>query len=181
MTSGDGGILLTNDEKLYDLAKGISSFGYGYPEPILASNYRISEFQAAVLRVQFKRLDGQRETRWKNFQYLIEKLEGIEGITVPSIDERVTRWSVYFLFARYDRQAFGGISKQRFIEAVQAEGIEVIGEGYSPLYRYPLLERLADEESFDMWLYNFLLGARPDIDDVVDAIRKVRENIDELR
>jgi hypothetical protein len=32
-----------------------------------------------------------------------------------------------------------------------------------------------------MWLYNFLLGARPDIDDVVDAIRKVRENIDELR
>jgi hypothetical protein len=42
-------------------------------------------------------------------------------------------------------------------------------------------ERLADEESFDMWLYNFLLGARPDIDDVVDAIRKVRENIDELR
>ncbi|NOY08118.1 MAG: DegT/DnrJ/EryC1/StrS family aminotransferase [Spirochaetes bacterium] len=211
MTSGDGGILLTNNEKLYKLAKGISSFGYGYPEPILACNYRISEFQAAVLRVQFKRLDSQIDRRWKNYQYLSKRLDEIDGINIPAMDERVTRWSVYVLFARYNRDAFEGVSKQRFVEAVKAEGIEIISDGYTPLYRNPLFqnktfmskncsagqpwydridytkvhcpvaEHMADESAFDMDLYNFLLGPTSDIDDVIDAISKVKENISEIK
>jgi len=141
----------------------------------------------------------------------LKRLDEIDGINIPAMDERVTRWSVYVLFARYNRNAFEGVSKKRFVEAVKAEGIKIIGDGYTPLYRnplfqnktfmskncsagqpwydkidytkkrYPVAERMADESAFDMDLYNFLLGPISDIDDVVDAISKVKENISELK
>jgi dTDP-4-amino-4,6-dideoxygalactose transaminase len=137
MTSGDGGILLTNFEELAEQVKGLRTFGYGYPEPMMAHNYRMTEFQAAVLKVQFGRLDEHIAQNNDRAEYLSARLTEIEGITPEMLDPRVTRCPRYIYKAKYDANYFGGLDKHTFLKAVAAEGAP-LSDSYGPLYRSPL-------------------------------------------
>ena len=96
MTTGEGGMVTTNDEKL---ARHMFLFinkawGYGDSNPdhyFLALNYRMSELQAAVAVAQLEKLDWVVEARVKAADKLTAKLQGIKGIETP----RVTPNSVH--------------------------------------------------------------------------------------
>lgn len=143
MTSGEGGILITDNEEYADLAYSLHHYGrtktgLWYEIFRLGWNFRMTEFQAAVLLVQLKRLDAQNAVRKANAEYLSRGLKGIPGITLLATDPRQTRHSVHLFMFRYDREAFGGLPREKFIEAMTAEGIPCLGGYTFPLYDNPL-------------------------------------------
>jgi len=212
ITSGEGGMIVTNDYDLYVKAWSLHNCGRllqgpWYEHHLPGGNYRMTEFQAAVLLAQLERFDEHTETRMNNARYLNRSLSKIDGIKPLKDDERITRNAYHLYIFRFDPEAFGGISKATFAKALQAEGIPV-SVGYSrPLYKepyfdcfkkcplscpyygksvdyskvkLPVTERACYVEG--LWLRHYvLLGSRDDMDDIVAAFEKVKENVDELK
>jgi len=144
MTAGEGGIITTNDARLAELCRSYLWAGRKegrpwYEHHRLGWNYRITEFQSAILRVQLERLGEQTRTRDANGRYLAAALkEGVKGITPQVVDERANLISYHIFLLSYDSAAFGGRSRKEFMEALGAEGIPC-ASGYShPLYRNPM-------------------------------------------
>ena len=87
ITAGEGGIIITNDDAVERLARSVHDCGrmpgeWFYSHFIYGSNYRLSEWQGAVLSVQLTRLDAQTAHRHKNARLLDRLLGEIEGITM---------------------------------------------------------------------------------------------------
>jgi dTDP-4-amino-4,6-dideoxygalactose transaminase len=210
INSGEGGIILTNDETLAAFARshhncGRWEKGEWYMHYYYGGNYRMTEFQGAVLLAQLARYEEHLRRRQENARYLTEKLRQIEGIRVLRDDPAVTSHAEHLYIFRYQKESFGNKPKKAFIEALKAEGIPA-SPGYSlPLYKQPVFEKKAfgprgrsvdipvDYREFSLpateracydeavWLtQNVLLADREDMDDIVRAVEKVRENWQEL-
>jgi dTDP-4-amino-4,6-dideoxygalactose transaminase len=145
ITAGEGGIILTNDTAIGTLAQSLSNCGrqpdgLWYAHYVLGGNYRLSEFHGAVLRVQLRRYPQQLVHRQANAAYLEQALSEFPGITTLRQDARVTSNAYHVLFLQYHPEAFSGASKDRFLAAMRAEGIDAMHAGYSlPVYRQPVL------------------------------------------
>lgn len=198
MTAGEGGMILTSDDELAALCHSYVDCGRVRPgddvpksQGIFGYNYRMTEFQAAVLLVQLERLAEQTRVREENKRYLTELLRRIEGVSTLKDDDRITARSGYGYYLRYSPEANGGVSRDRFFIALRYEGIPASGAFYEPVYRdklfawrdagidadysevhCPVAERVAYHES--VWLpHQVFLGPREDIDDIATAIEKV--------
>lgn len=218
MTAGEGGAIITNDEHLFELCYSYHHYGRVKERPWyeihrLGCNFRMTEFQAALLLVQLERLEELNSKRMENAKYLTQKLHQIEGIEPLKIDSRITKHSYYLYIFKYKSEHFDGIHRDIFIKALNKEGIPVT-EGYTfPIYSNPLFlnknffkrecplscgfysrkisyadfkERcpVTEKACYDeaVWLmHNVLLGDRKDMDDIADAIEKIKENIQELK
>jgi len=212
LTSGEGGIVVTTDEDIGSRAWSIHNVGRvkegaWYYHPVMGSNYRMTEFQGAILLNQMKNLDAQTARRNENALYLSGRLAGIDGIQPQKRHERVTTHAYHLYIFRYLAEASTGVPRDRFVQALNAEGIPC-STGYVPLYRSGMFEidpaacpigcpfygkqvnykdlrlenceRACEHEA--VWLIqNMLLGDRKDMDDIADAVEKVISNIDELR
>lgn len=201
ITGGEGGMILTNNPDWYERCWSVHNVGrqrggQWYGHVALASNYRLSEWAGAVLRVQLTRLHEQSERRARNGAFLADALAEVTGLSAVPGDSRVTR-NAYHLFKMWYQPAlFGGRPKAEFARAMQAEGIPV-SVGYpQPLSREPVIrdrvafvaERLDLEPPSEehcpvaedicargLWLpQNVLLGSQADIEDVVRAALKVQ-------
>ncbi len=210
INSGEGGIILTNDDEVAKMARshincGRSEDGLWYEHFYFGGNYRITDLQSAVLMAQFERYDELMAIRKENFQYLSDALKDIEGIEPLTIDERVTSNSCHLFIFKYKKEHFNNVSKSSFIDALRKEGIYT-SPGYSlPLYKQPVFMNKAfgprgksidlpvDYNSFScpetekacyeeaIWFtQNMFLGDQNDMDDIVDAILKISENKSEL-
>ncbi len=99
MTTGEGGLVSTQDESLARLMFLFinKAWGYGDPNPdhyFLALNYRMSELQGAVAVAQLEKLDGVVEQRRAMAALLTEKLRGLPGLETPYVNprDRHTYW-----------------------------------------------------------------------------------------
>ncbi len=200
LTCGEGGVVVTNSEDHYHKLYALHTLGRAFGSPWythseLGWNYRLTELQAAVACAQLRRFDVQRATRAANAAYLTEFLSGMEGILVKHLDPRATN-PIFHLFAfRFQRDAWPGLSRRRFVVALNAEGIPCT-EGYShPIYRNPLFGFSEDVSSAyadrchvaeqicreAVWLpQNLLLGDRHDMEEIAGAITKIRLHLQEL-
>ena len=209
LTAGEGGIVLTDDDELAERARLIHNIGRvlgkpGYMHFILSSNYRLSEIQAGLLISQMRRLKEHVELKHETGEYLASKLRKIGGVEPLKRDDRVTKRGYYFFVIRYDPEEFHGLPKERFIRALNAEGVPA-GAGYGmPLYRQPAFKRenlkgifpegwkIPDYESLNLpgaeeycrrevtLPHQILLGGREAADLVVAAIEKIKKNVEEL-
>jgi perosamine synthetase len=90
ITTGEGGIVVSNDEKL---SRAMFLFinkawGYGDANPdhyFLALNYRISEMQGAVANAQLPKLKGVVDARIRLADEMTKRLQGIEGVETPVV------------------------------------------------------------------------------------------------
>src|SRR5207249_8940772 len=85
LNAGEGGVILTDDERVYDTAWSLINVGRlreggWYEHGLLSGNYRMTEWQAAILNSQMRRLDEQTERRNENALYLADRLSRIRGI-----------------------------------------------------------------------------------------------------
>lgn len=198
MTAGEGGILVTNDAELAERARSISNQGRRtggawYEHARLGTNARLTGFQATLLLNQLQRLPQQVATRMERARRLQEGLRKIPGLkpTPEILDERVTVHGLHLFSMKFDQDVYGGVSRSRVIEALQAEGLPVT-EGYpQPIYRNELFKHhphvvhdCPEAEAYcrtSVWLpHNALLADEQWIDDALAAVRKVRERADEL-
>jgi dTDP-4-amino-4,6-dideoxygalactose transaminase len=139
ITAGEGGILVTDDKELADLCRSFSHCGRTegsawYDHNNLGSNLRMTEFQAAILLAQLARLPDHVARRQQNAALLDEALAGIPAIKLLAPASRMTRRSYHMYIFRVN-EAELGCSRERFIEALVAEGVPASAGWYRPLYR----------------------------------------------
>ena len=128
MTAGEGGIVITNDDAFEKQARSVHDCGrmpgeWFYSHFINGSNYRLSEWQGAVLSVQLLRLDAQTQRRHHNARLLDKLLAQIPGVTPQKLDPRCTRNGHYAYIFHVDSKEFAGASTEKLIQAMNAEGI----------------------------------------------------------
>ena len=170
---------------------GRQTGGAWYEHVRVGWNYRMTEWQGAILRVQLGRLPEQMAVRDRNARYLASELARLNlGVAPLAVDQRVTQHAWHIFALRYQPEAFGGWPREAFVGALNAEGIPS-SLGYVPLTESPAImaaftqqnagrprpcpvsERVADSEA--IWLaQNLLLGSRSDIDDIIEAIAKIQ-------
>ena len=205
LTAGEGGIVTTNDDALAEACRSIQNCGRApngpwYEHHVIAGNYRLGEFQGAVLNCQLDRLEEQTETRNRNGQYLASRLASLPGLYPQAQPPDCTRHSYHLFMLRIDASAFGA-AREAVLKALAAEGIPCsAGYGFplpsQPLFRnkafgpflaaasprldyragrFPASDLLCREQS--IWFeQSMLLGSRADMDDIALAFEKVHEH-----
>ncbi|HEY8665382.1 MAG TPA: DegT/DnrJ/EryC1/StrS family aminotransferase [Tepidisphaeraceae bacterium] len=149
ITAGEGGILLTNNEELAELCRSFSHIGrtrggQWYQHEYLGSNLRMTEFQAAILLAQLTRLKQQTLRRQASARILDEALRDVPGIHVLRPDSRMTkggRRSYHMYIFRVEQERLG-IPRDRFMEALLAEGVPASRGWWQPIYRNPLFQNV---------------------------------------
>ncbi|MGB7403212.1 MAG: DegT/DnrJ/EryC1/StrS family aminotransferase [Arcobacter sp.] len=145
--SGEGGICVTNDEDLhYRLAlirnhgeAVVGPAGYDNITNIAGFNYRMTELQAAVCRVQLLKLDHLNEERVKLVKYLNDGLNQFDFLVTPK--GRQNCINTHYVYSLRFLPEIAGISREEFIKVVNAEGI-MFYQGYvKPLYFQPMYQR----------------------------------------
>ncbi len=212
MTAGEGGIIITSDPEFERKARSIQDCGrlpgyHFYEHFDYASNYRMSEWQSAVLSAQLKRLDEQTKLRDHNARVLDDLLGHIEGLTPqhdPVDNSRMTRNGHYLYLFHYDRTAFNNLPTAKFIEALNAEGIPTQAT-YPPLSALTVFKdgvykhRLPASEQGDDALRNqpfpasklvleevvcipqrALLGDEDDMREIAAAVEKIQHFANEI-
>jgi dTDP-4-amino-4,6-dideoxygalactose transaminase len=209
LTSGEGGLITTSDPAYAEACHSLVDCGRPKDEAgvnfHLSANYRITEFQAAILEVGLSRLLDQTATRNRNMTYLDERLREVEGVTPQWIDARITRRPTYIYIAQFDPAAFGGLTSRELTAALYMEGIPC-GKGNPPMHRYDLLQ-LTEQNSFvyqhfkdrldfasmrfpvveqvtqtTIWIaHQFFMGGSDLPDYFVEALERVREQAAEIK
>jgi len=169
LTSGEGGMIITNDEALYDMMNSLRNVGrvkggQWYEHHYLGCNYRITQLQTSLLRTQLKRLDEQTRIRHQNGTYLNSLLEKIEGIEPLERGLGETLHSYHIYIFRYDKTKFNGLSKSEFARFLAAEGVPCFMGYPNPLYKQPLFQKK-----------NFMCYAIPDNVDYTNVCCPVTE------
>jgi dTDP-4-amino-4,6-dideoxygalactose transaminase len=141
MASGEGGIIITNNEEIAAKCYSLSNFGRvpGRPKydfDMLGWNYRMSPFIAAILHCQLERVEKQAKVRLQNAALLDDLLAAAPHIQLMQHDDpRVTRRAYHIYTFKYQGEDKTGVSRDTVIEALTAEGIPC-ATGYNPpLYR----------------------------------------------
>ncbi len=143
LTSGEGGAITCNDDKVYETAYCLKQVGWmpGCQQPgnRYGHNYRITEMQCVLLRGGLRRLAEQIRRREESALRIREGLAELDGpLRVARQDERVTRQSFYALTLHYDANKANGLARADFLRALSAEGIG-FGGTYAAVYASPLL------------------------------------------
>ncbi len=158
MTGGEAGLLVTDNLEYYERAimlghyeripsltlekyqrykttESIPPMHYGF-------KYRIHPFAAGMARIQFKYLEHRNELERKNCEYLGKGLTEIRGFNPPYIAPYATKVTWLNYLARFYPDKFEGVSRERIIKALQAEGVPAgTGRaGYIPLHLQPLIQ-----------------------------------------
>lgn len=139
ITGGEGGIILTNDEETAIACRSYTNCGRlegreWYEHFLIGGNYRMTEFQAAILVAQLDRLLEHTQVRERNAAILNEGLSKIAGLQVPQQPVDVTRRSYHLYVLNYNRVEFGTLSKTKFIKALNQEGVPAVAGYLCPVH-----------------------------------------------
>jgi dTDP-4-amino-4,6-dideoxygalactose transaminase len=210
ITAGEGGIIISNNDKFEVQARSVHDCGrmpgeWFYSHFIYGSNYRLSEWQGAILNVQLSRLDEQTKRRHQNSRLLDRLLREIPGITPQKLDERCTRNGQYAYIFHVNKKEFAGLSMERLIEAMNAEGIPNQAS-YPPLHKLDMFrngnyrKRLSGKQAKEkhaflgkkfpvthkaawetVWIPQpALLGNEEDMHEIAAGLGKIQKNAKEL-
>ncbi len=225
LTAGEGGVVTTNNFELAERLDALRNCGRrpeGLSEEVdkgaglysdqgnfyQSGNYRITEFQAAILVEALKRLPEQNANRDANGMYLNTLFAEIPGVQQMRRDVKETK-EAYFNFAfRYNKDEFKGLPIEKFREALTAEiGIPATAS-YEPLnncslyvphtkparhklndtywseidpsrFDLPVCDKVYYEESVCIH-HKVLMGTKADMDMVAASIQKIYDNAEAL-
>jgi len=214
ISGAEGGAISSNDSDFMDRCFqyhtcGRTRGGMWYKHDSPGFNYRMTEFQAAILLVQIDRVNEQMKRRTENADYLNRQLSNIPGIRPLPIPENVTRHAYHLYVFRFDEEAFGGLDRDLFVKALESEGIPCSG-GYNPLYREKFMSKMLESRLFQQLFSNdllegylpsidcpvaeracaregvwipqeILLGSRKDMDDIVESISRIQRYSENIR
>ena len=224
LSCGEGGFNMCQTKRMFERIYSLRNCGRPYEaEPpvfgmtkaapgssaLHSGNYRIGEFQAAMLLGGLRRLDAQVKLRDKNAQYLNAQLAEIPGV-LPMRRRREVSQQSYFNFAfRLDMQALK-VTNRQFCAALNAElhTGDAFEPPYDPLshcslfkprtkrrhrlgneywkavdprrYKIPVCREATDRSGVVVH-HVLLMHTTRDMDEVAAAVKKLVDNIDEVR
>jgi len=208
--AGEGGVCVTNDKDLHYRLALIRNHGeavvgaakYEDITNIAGFNYRMTELQAAVSRVQLSKLNNLNDNRLELVKQLSDGLKQFDFLVTPEISSDYH--STFYVYPLRFLPKVAGIKREEFVEAVNAEGI-IFFQGYvKPLYTQPVYQKKhlfkngypfsaienkecrmefdlgtcpnAERLHFEEMIINEhirLPNTKEDIDDIINAIKKV--------
>ncbi|HUW90167.1 MAG TPA: DegT/DnrJ/EryC1/StrS family aminotransferase [Candidatus Nanopelagicaceae bacterium] len=206
LTSGEGGAIICNSEELTDNIYSYIDCGrkknqYSYKHFSYGTNYRMTEYQAAVLRAQLKKFPDQHKLRNENAQYFMKKLNEINGIKTMKPTPGTTSLGWYVFPIVFEPKAFGGITKPEFYKKLNKNGIPT-DDCYPPLHSLDCFKSTNLKKGIDYSKANWggeksnnrnfpivsdiysrsiefpqemLLANKEKLDNVVDFIRSLKE------
>ena len=155
-TGGEGGMLTTNDDTMYKYLKMVRSHGstIKYYHEFLGYNFRMTEMQAALGRLQLKKLDAMNRKRIANAVFYNKKLQNIPGIVIPRMST-----SKKHVFHHYTLRITKEVplTRDTFLKFLEKKGVgcsvhyplpihkqeEIIKMGYK--HRLPVAEQISHE------------------------------------
>ncbi len=213
LPSGEGGAITSNNADLIDRCSAFHNCGRstgnfkGHGSFTRGNNYRMQQFQAVILMQQFEKLVVETARRRESADYLtasLKEIPGIQPVRLPE-DSRAV-WHLYPF--RYDAKQFSGLSRDKFMQALSAEGVPcssvyseqyydglldeaIASRGYKRLYSAARLKAYRDSfqelkgnkqvcETTVAITQNMLLAERGDLDHIIGAIRKIQNHSAEL-
>lgn len=205
MSSGEGGICITNDPEIADRIFRIKHIGYGFgelprqaksgpPKGLLCYNFRSTAFQATILQEQLVLLNSRLERYRRAVTYLEKRLSQSTRIRFQVPGRKAERQGYFGWVMIFDDAEYADIPIDTIQKAMQAEGLSVLrAEG--PIYRFILFNLESDAYRIDhdctvteracsriLWVLHPYLGLDEHyIVKMADAIEKVVSNMDELR
>ena len=145
MTTGEGGMITTNDDTIAEKARIIRNHGMiGRDEHVmLGYNYRMCEINAAIGLVQLKKLEKLNQRRIENSAYLLNEIKnrGIEWLKVPEIKDYVRH--TFFWCPVIVLEERVGMSTQDVVKKLKERGIETRYRYRQPLYKQKVLQNLS--------------------------------------
>ncbi|NMC21075.1 MAG: DegT/DnrJ/EryC1/StrS family aminotransferase, partial [Thermogutta sp.] len=209
---GEGGAVVGDDEQLMDQCYTVQNHGTsrrGATE-VIGPKYRMNEFEGAVLLGQLPGVQERFALRNENAAYLTSKLKDCPGVVPQKLYEGTHSGAFYVYGMTYKKEHFNDVSRETFLRAVRAEGINLgpyIGRG---LHKDPWVEHILNAKVYQrmfsakrlqeyreqndcpncdkvcrdvvaFWSSGILLGTKEDMDDIANAILKVYENKDKLK
>jgi len=153
-TGGEGGLLATNEEQLWARAWSFKDHGksfdlmslrptsraFRWVHTSFGTNWRMTEAQAAIGRIQLKKLEMWNERRRENAGVLIEELRSVPGLRVPVPPPHLHH--AYYRFYAYVEveQLRHGWTRDRIVDEVAARGIPCFSGSCSEIYREKAFE-----------------------------------------
>ncbi|MDX1524195.1 MAG: DegT/DnrJ/EryC1/StrS family aminotransferase, partial [Anaerolineae bacterium] len=125
ITSGEGGIIVTNNQEWAERAYFLENQGryasdpYWHPE--VGYNYRMTNIQAAIGLAQFEKIDELLAVRKRNALHYNARLAEVPGLTLPPNEAWAT--NVYWMYSVVVGEAFG-LSRDALRIRLREEGID---------------------------------------------------------
>ena len=184
ITTGEGGMVTTNDAELARVARRLRDHAFSderhFWHKYLGFNYRMTNMQAAIGLAQTERLEEFVEIRRANAARYTKALSKVPGLTLPV--ERPWARNVYWMYGVVVEDAFG-ISRDELRRRLARRGIETrtffIPIHLQPIYydayrghRYPVSEELCRR---GLYLPSGATLTEAEIAYVCDMVREARE------
>lgn len=142
ITTGEGGMIVTNDDRIADLCRSYRSqgraiTGFWLHHERIGYNYRLSELHAAMGEAQMKRLDEILDKRQAVADRYNQLLRDVDGVTVPYVDENVSRmsWFVYVI------QVASGVNRDLVMEKLKGKGVGC-RPYFTPIHVQPYIQEM---------------------------------------
>jgi perosamine synthetase len=141
MTTGEGGMITTNDPMIAEKAKLLRNHGQAekYLHVELGWNLRMTSIAAAIGRVQLRKLDKFNEIRRRNAEYLTREINKIPGLKPPYVDPRVKH--VYHQYVIWIDDEYP-LNRDELKKYLGEKGIGTAIHYPRPIFQQPLYARL---------------------------------------
>lgn len=144
--TGEGGILVTNDDKLADRMRLIRNHAEAVVEDkgvtdlnnMIGHNFRLGEIECAIGIEQLKKLKKLVKNRQKVAERLADGLKSLAGLSLPIVKDNCTH--VYYVFALTVDVDKLGVSRDLIIKALEAEGVLGLMTGYANIHLLPMYQ-----------------------------------------
>jgi len=142
ITSGDGGLVVTGDTAMAEHGRLFADKGWDRSakargHEFLGMNYRITELQSAVALAQMEKVEGFVAQRRRLGDLLTEKIGTIPGLDLPA--GSTSSGNTYWFYPVRIREHEFGMSRDRFMAALGAEGVNSWSWLGKPIYMFDAL------------------------------------------
>jgi len=141
MTTGEGGIVVTNDEELAYRAQLVRNHGQTkkYLHEELGYNLRMTNIAAAIGRAQLKKLDKWNAERIENARLLTDGIDKIDGLTPPYVDSRVKHVFHQYVIKVEDEFPLG---RDELAQKLREKGVGTGIHYPMPVHHQPFYQKL---------------------------------------
>lgn len=192
MTSGEGGILVTNDDELAKRAAMLKDHAFIEPKFIhrdIGFNFKMNNLTAAYGYASFEEVSDCIEKRIKNAEIYNKLLSNIEGITLPPKKGNNIKNSYWMYGILINKEKFGR-SKNEVRELLKSEyGIETRNFFY-PMHKQPVMkekgyisEKTSMPVSEKLWESGFYLPSSTNLKEeqikyIINSLKSLKKNYD---